>query len=199
MGRASHSWSHRCREGEWVKCELRSDLREMASSTWRSPIRGKPSSKTSTEAKGVEMCKRKDKWVKSNYGLGRENRNAFMNSATSGLLANLELDSDKRVSCPVLWGEGLPVCRIPTHTLRIPTGTTQPLPIPGYLGLWPPALVAENTLQYFKPSILLLSLHMCKLHIIYVKFHPNSGDRMLGLMNFIFIKYLLRFHYIFKI
>lgn len=38
-------------------------LREMASSTWRSPIRRKPSSKTSIEAKGVEMQKRKDKWI----------------------------------------------------------------------------------------------------------------------------------------
>lgn len=167
----------------------------MASSTWKSPIRWKPSSKTSTEAKGVEMCKkRKDKWVESNYGLGRENCNACMNSATCSLLANLELDSDKRVSCPVLWGRGASCHRIPTHTLRIPLSTTQPLfqflvtLVFGNQRWW-----QKNTLQYFKPSILLLNLHICKLHIIYIKFHPNSGHRMLGLMNFIFIRYLRDF------
>lgn len=87
-------------------------LREMASSTWRRPIRRKPSSKASIEAKGVEMQKGKDKWLESNYGLGRENCNAFMKSATCSLLANLELDSDKRVSCPVLWGRGASLSQI---------------------------------------------------------------------------------------
>lgn len=96
-------------------------LRDMASSTWKSPIRWKPSSKTSTEAKGVEMCKkRKDKWVESNYGLGRENCNACMNSATCSLLANLELDSDKRVSCPVLWGRGASLSQNPYSHIKNP-------------------------------------------------------------------------------